>query len=88
LKDDLAIRLPPDLSPAIHAIKSFGARTRIGFQSRGRMSAGTENFAGKRKQGPSYAAPFVKRVDEKRKINPSRESAAENPWIAPSSSHT
>jgi hypothetical protein len=35
--------------------------------TRSRMSTGTEDFASERKQGLSYAAPFVKRVDKKPK---------------------
>ena len=32
------------------------------------MAAGPEGFASERKQGASYAAPFVRRMDEKRKV--------------------
>jgi hypothetical protein len=64
LKDDLAIVLPPDLNPAIDTIKSFRTRAWIGCQSRGRMPTGTKDFASKRKKCASYAAPFVKRVNE------------------------
>ena len=59
LKDDLAILFTADLGPAISAVETFGASTRLSGQHRRRVSAFLQDIAGKGKQRTCDAAPFV-----------------------------
>jgi hypothetical protein len=65
LKDDLAILFAADLGPAISAVETFGASTRLSGQHRRRVPAFLQYIAGKGKQARPMPRLFVKRVAEK-----------------------
>src|SRR5215468_2910319 len=66
LEDNLAVVFSPNLGPAVQAIKSFSARARGGRQPCNRMAVVAKDLTGHRQQSASDAAPFVRRVHEKR----------------------
>src|SRR5262249_37718240 len=66
-KDDLAMVLSPNLSPAVNSIKSLGACAGRGCQSCGHMTGSAQDVASDRKERASDAASLIGRMDEERK---------------------
>jgi hypothetical protein len=64
LKDNLAVVFSPNLNPTIHAVKSFGAGSRLGIQGCFYVAALPQGIASQGKQGTSDATALMRRMNE------------------------